>query len=157
MGALVIDGQGRLIGTTENFGIDHGQQANGTVFRLSPPAQGGQSWTLQTLLDFTTIGSYPEAPVLQGPHHVLYGTTSQSGTGIEGGGLVFALAPPAPGRQSWQETPLFTFSSARDGAMPLAGLIADPEGRLYGTASTGGSDQCSAPFCGTVFRVTPPP
>jgi uncharacterized repeat protein (TIGR03803 family) len=156
MSALVIDRQGRLIGTTENFGISHGQQANGTVFRLSPPTQAGQSWTLETLLAFTTVGSYPEAPVLQGPHRVLYGTTLQSGTGINGGGLVFALSPPAPGGNTWQETPLFTFSAAGDGAMPVAGVIADSEGRLYGTASTGGGDQCMAPFCGTVFRVTPP-
>jgi len=40
--------------------------------------------------------------------------------------------------------------------MPLAGLIADPQGRLYGTASIGGDAPCNVPFCGTVYRVTPP-
>jgi len=156
LGTLIKDPEGRLVGTTSNFGTLRGQQTNGTVFRLSPPTQAGQAWKLRTLFYFTTIGSYPNAGVLQGPHHVLYGTTLQAGTGIAGGGLVYALAPPAPGSTSWQETKLFSFPKPGDGAMPLAGLIADPQGRLYGTASIGGDAPCNVPFCGTVYRVTPP-
>jgi uncharacterized repeat protein (TIGR03803 family) len=154
LATLVKDPQGRLLGTTENFGRSHGQQANGTVFRLSPPAKPGAAWTLATLFAFTDIGSYPQAPVLQGRHHMLYGTTMQAGTGVHGNGLVFALSPPAGGSGAWQETPLFSFPAIGDGEFPMAGLIANAKGWLYGTASAGGKN-CAVPFCGTVFRVAP--
>lgn len=151
---VLKDDQGRLLGTTNNFGLSHGQQANGTVFRLTPPAKSGTAWTLETLFAFTDIGTYPEAPVLLGRHHALFGTTMQSGTGLRGNGLVFQLSPPAHGGGAWTETPLFSFPAARDGAFPMGALITDSRGRLYGTTSAGGA-ACSVPFCGTVYRVAP--
>ncbi len=152
---LVQDAQGRLLGTTSNGGLSGGAQANGTVFRLSPPARRDGTWKLATLLAFTTEGSYPAAPVLQGGGGTLYGTTTQAGTGNPGGGLVYALTPPGKGGKDWTETALSTFPKARDGAMPMAGVIPDSAGRLYGTTSTGGFDNCAGPFCGTVYRVEP--
>ena len=61
-----------------------------------------------------------------------------------------ALAAPV-------ETVLYSFKGkgASDGAGPLAGLIADKEGALYGTTQNGGTGNGDSGF-GTVFKLTPP-
>ena len=49
---------------------------------------------------------------------------------------------------------LHDFTGGADGSVPLAGLIADRAGNLYGTASTGGgSPFCGDNGCGTAFRM----
>src|SRR5262249_28613665 len=55
------------------------------------------------------------------------------------------------------ETVLYSFcsqSGCSDGEIPVAGLIADAAGNLYGTTSFGGGG-CAAPGCGTVFKLAP--
>jgi uncharacterized repeat protein (TIGR03803 family) len=68
---------------------------------------------------------------------------------------VFELSPGANG--SWTETVLYNFCSlpnCEDGAFPVAGLVFDTDGNLYGTTSAGGSSTCSG-GCGTIFKLTP--
>jgi uncharacterized repeat protein (TIGR03803 family) len=60
--------------------------------------------------------------------------------GLAGG----ALAAPV-------ETVLYRFTGGSDGANPIAGLIADNTGALYGTTQGGGTGNA-----GTVFKLTPP-
>ena len=55
-----------------------------------------------------------------------------------------ALAAPV-------ETVLYSFAGGSDGAGPIAGLITDKDGALYGTTLEGGT----AGY-GTVFKLTPP-
>ena len=48
-----------------------------------------------------------------------------------------------------------------DGKNPVADLIADKEGALYGTTEIGGVSGCTNSLanpnhCGTVFKLTPP-
>ena len=52
-------------------------------------------------------------------------------------------------------TVVYTFTGGADGGVPLASLIRDMKGNLYGTTSSGGNDNCSslAPGCGVVFKV----
>jgi uncharacterized repeat protein (TIGR03803 family) len=50
-----------------------------------------------------------------------------------------------------QYRPIYNFKGQPDGAIPLAGLVMDPQGRLYGTTLEGGTYNL-----GTVFRLTPP-
>jgi uncharacterized repeat protein (TIGR03803 family) len=71
-----------------------------------------------------------------------YGTTSDGGA--YGLGTVYKLDP------SGNQTVLYSFKGAADGALPESGLIRDPAGNLYGTAQLGGVHGC-----GTVFRITP--
>jgi uncharacterized repeat protein (TIGR03803 family) len=81
----------------------------------------------------------------------LYGTTAYGGT--YGEGTVFKLAPGGT------ETVLFSFCSQGnciDGANPLAGLLQDKAGNLFGTTSDGGGTDCDDGFgCGTVFKLAP--
>src|SRR5579862_564503 len=48
------------------------------------------------------------------------------------------------------------FQGTPDGSNPSGGLISDGAGNFYGTTSGGGRNTCalSAPFCGTVFKMT---
>jgi hypothetical protein len=53
------------------------------------------------------------------------------------------------------ETILYSFQNSNDGAQPLASLIVDKDGSLFGTTAGMGGDPCQVP-CGTVFKLTPP-
>jgi len=53
-------------------------------------------------------------------------------------------------------TPLYEFTGGADGGSPLAGLIMDRNGNLYGTANIGAIHGGNCPYgCGTVFELTP--
>ncbi len=70
----------------------------------------------------------------------LYGMTGGGGdisncSGL-GCGVVFKLSPGSSG--GWIETVLYTFSGGADGAFPIAGLILDSAGNLYGMTNGGG-------------------
>jgi len=56
------------------------------------------------------------------------------------------------------EQVLYRFQGGTDGIQPLAGLLADGRGNLYGTTYAGGTGSCySYPFqtCGLVFQLSP--
>ncbi|MGH9501087.1 MAG: choice-of-anchor tandem repeat GloVer-containing protein [Terriglobales bacterium] len=89
----------------------------------------------------------------------LYGTTQQGGSSpfCAGCGTVFKLAPAQDG--TWSESIIYGFCSAQncgDGAVPLAGLVIDPVGNLYGTTEEGGTGSGCGSGCGTVFELSPP-
>ena len=68
----------------------------------------------------------------------------------KGCGVVFKLD------RSNKETVSYTFGGGADGASPLADLIFDNAGNLYGTASAGGNlSACSGNGCGVVFKLRP--
>jgi hypothetical protein len=59
-----------------------------------------------------------------------------------------------------KETVLYRLCSATlcsDGTEPIAGLIQDSNGNLYGTAAYGGDPNCGTEDsgCGVVFKLTP--
>jgi len=152
---LITGSDGVLYGTTVQGGADDG----GTVFKLAPPAAPGVAWKQTLLHGFAGghDGFYPSGLTadMQG---ALYGTTQFGGsTGCGGGcGTVFKLAPPADGRTNWTETVLYRFQGGNDGANPLANLIADANGALYGTTPQGGGTACNGVGCGVVFKLIPP-
>jgi uncharacterized repeat protein (TIGR03803 family) len=54
------------------------------------------------------------------------------------------------------EQMLYRFQGGSDGNTPLASMIADQAGNLYGTTSLGGGSSSCPGGCGTVFELTPP-
>jgi uncharacterized repeat protein (TIGR03803 family) len=94
--ALVVDKAGNLYGTT----TVGGRNDRGTIFKLTPPAQGGGAWTETVLYSFSGQGdgNQPVAPLMI-RNGVLYGTTTAGGdltcsVGYGPGcGTVFRLAP----------------------------------------------------------------
>jgi uncharacterized repeat protein (TIGR03803 family) len=88
----------------------------------------------------------------------IYGTTNGGGQYCQssgGCGTLYELSPSVGG--GWNETVLYNFCTTGiwftcpDGSNPLAGLIMDGGGNLYGTTAGGGTGQW-----GTVFRLSPP-
>jgi uncharacterized repeat protein (TIGR03803 family) len=140
----------------------------GTVFRLTPPAEGQTAWTETVIYRFKggSDGANPTASLIADGSGTLYGTTFLGGSSNCSGfgcGTVFKLSPPTEAEASWIETVLYSFKAGNDGAGPSASLIADYTGGLYGTTSGGGvgvsalCPQSNVLFtgCGTVFKLKP--
>ena len=108
-----------------------------------------QAWTERVVHSFAggNDGSFPESRLVIDQIGNVFGTTSSGGGGKcnNGCGTVFKIASDGT------ETVLYAFHSRTDGASPVAGLIIEGKGNLFGTTSYGGSP-CA---CGTVFEVTP--
>ena len=119
---VILDPAGNLYGTT----FDGGAAGLGVVYKLDP---AGQETILYTFTRFQD-GQHPAAGVVLDAAGNLYGTTSEGGL-LKGGGIVYMLDPAG------QATILHKFTSA-GGFNPVAGVILDSAGNLYGTASSGG-------------------
>jgi uncharacterized repeat protein (TIGR03803 family) len=164
--SLIFDSSGNLYGTTGAGGAS----GVGTVFELSPePAGGcatgiytGNGWCETVLYSFTgsADGSQPLASLIFDGSGNLYSTTL--GGGASGYGTVFELSPePATGcpagsytGNGWCENALYSFTGGADGAHPVAGLVRETTGNLYGTTEFGGAQPGYAGY-GVVFEVTP--
>jgi uncharacterized repeat protein (TIGR03803 family) len=139
---LVADASGNLYGTTTQGGVSQ-QNSGGVVYELTP-ASG--KWTSTVLYSFPSGEGTPYAPLILDSNGNLYGTISSGGA--HGFGAVFELTPGANG--AWSESLAFSFNGSSDGSAPLAGLVADAAGNLYGTTSAAGTHSG-----GTVFKLTP--
>jgi len=153
---VIADSTGNLYGTTAYGGlqIDRCSLGCGTVFKIS--AAGKE--TVLYRFNGGTDGAWPWGASLLLSAGTLYGTTQvggntggvcQSQSFIPGCGTVFKLDERG-------ETVLYRFNEGSDGAFPMAGVIRDAAGDLYGTAQTGGDLNCNPPFgCGVVYKLDP--
>ena len=155
---LIEGSDGYLYGTTRagganGTGVIFKVLHDGTDFRVLYQFAAITS-TADSGLTVTADGASPVAPLLQYDDGLFYGTTSTGGA--NGRGTIFRLASDGSGFQT-----LHTFGATTagatagllvnaDGATPLAGLTAGPNGNLYGVASAGGVDGA-----GVVFAMTP--
>jgi uncharacterized repeat protein (TIGR03803 family) len=142
-GSVIFDSAGNLYGTT----VHGGASGVGNVYELSPQANG--SWKEKVLHTFDGAdGDYPESSLIFDSAGNLYGTAAVGGA--YGDGTVFELSPNADG--SWKLTTLYSFGGkSDDGGAPMASLIFDVAGNLYGTTSGGGAYRGD----GTVFELSP--
>ena len=146
--SLLRDDAGNLYGTAEEDGSGGG----GVAFELSPPAAGRTAWKEKVLHAFPSSAGSPVAGLIAGPAGALYGATETGGAG-GGAGTVFELTPPAAGKTKWAAKTVFSFN-VRDGSGPIANLVADSAGNLYGTTFSGGLKSSSG--YGVVYALTPP-
>ena len=145
---LIEDKSGNLYGTTD---LGAGVNGYGTVFRLDTTGK------LKTLHTFSGLfdGRYPDARLLRDAAGNLYGTASQGGNIYDcnpGCGVVFKIDSAS------HFSVLYRFTDGADGAYPLAELVRDSAGNLYGTASEGGNltNPVCVTFgngCGVVFKI----
>ena len=155
---VIFDKAGNLWGTTEEGGavVDPHFANGGTVFELSPGPNG--TWS-------ETVISFPHAQIYSGlicdKAGNIYGTTRSDPRNMgTGGGTVFKLGRASNGKYSL--TTLYGFKKAPykfmtntpdiDGIMPVASVIFDAVGNLYGTTSMSGISPDSN--SGTVFKLT---
>jgi uncharacterized repeat protein (TIGR03803 family) len=134
---LVRDAAGNLYGTT----LIGGAYGAGIVFKIN--ASGNE----ELLYSFTggLDGSLPSATLVRDAAGNLYGTTEEGGA--DRGGVVFEV------NATGEETVLHSFRGGTDGLNPLAGVVMDRLGNLYGTTFFGGSTGCES-GCGTVFVLS---
>ena len=133
---LVLDGAGNLYGTT----VQGGGSGEGTVFTLR--ADGTGFAIVHRFTGGASDDGLPAATLILDRAGNLYGTTY--GGSPSSGGTVFKVKTDGTGF-----APLHRFAGgASDGANPLAGLILDGDGNLYGTTDQGGASNL-----GTVFTI----
>jgi uncharacterized repeat protein (TIGR03803 family) len=148
---LIVDQNGNLYGTTSQGGGKKSCTGGcGTVFELSP----GGTETVLYRFGGQADGWAPMGSLVADSSGNLYGTTEYAGNrgqcASNGCGTVFKLSN---GVKTILHT--FTGSSASDGANPVANLIFDASGNLYGTTTIGGTGtNCGTPGCGTVFEIS---
>jgi uncharacterized repeat protein (TIGR03803 family) len=156
-GDLIFDQVGNLYGTTTSGGIGNcGPPGCGVAYKLIP---SNGAWTQNVLYSFgngANDGANPVSGVIFDSAGNLYGTTMRGGSGgqfycpgNEGCGTVFELTPSGLG---WTEKILYNFGvyGRWDGRSPVAGLIFDGSGNLYGATYASGSGGG-----GTVFELSP--
>ena len=147
----LVQQYGNLYGTT----VAGGHYDAGTVFILTRN-RGGVDWSEHTVHSFGRgmDGQSPKAGLVAktgierySPAAALYGTTSAGGA--YGKGTAFEITSNGDGY--FTETILHNFGLyPTDGVDPVAGLISDSAGNLYGTTDGGGADGV-----GTVFQLKP--
>lgn len=145
---VAFDRDGNLWGAATLGG---GPNAEGTLFRLVPPAEPGGAWTEETIHRFRGEpgGDTPECRLVVTPNGQLFGTTYLGGA--HDMGTVFQAIPPLAPDGRWIVRALYSFGATPgDGLNPNAGLT-PASGVLYGVTSTGGAQNR-----GTVFSIRPP-
>jgi uncharacterized repeat protein (TIGR03803 family) len=139
------DAAGNFYVTTYQGGLlNNCQNGCGTILELSK-AEGG--WNATTVYSFSggwDGSSTGSAPVFD-PKGNLYVSTLAR---VESTTILFELTPAAPGK--WRGSVAHNFPSNVGGNSPLAGVIRDAAGNLYGTTVQGG-----AYGWGNVFELTP--
>ena len=97
---------------------------------------------------FSGTGYYTYAGVVRDSAGNLYGTTIGGGTHLQG--TVYELSPNGSG--GYVETILHNFQryDSTDGWRPVADVVLDASGNIYGTTSYGGTHNA-----GMVFELTP--
>jgi uncharacterized repeat protein (TIGR03803 family) len=145
-GGLTMDASENIFGVTDT-----------TVFELSRNGDG--SWSPTVVHSFPSLphdGKGPSGTLAFDSVGNLYGTTARGG-GEYGNGTVFELMPRKKGR--WAERILFSFKEGRkDGKHPLAGIVFDGAGNIYGGTAAGGTGEYDGGLIpgGTVFELVAP-
>jgi uncharacterized repeat protein (TIGR03803 family) len=132
LAGLIQDKEGNLYGTTAGGGVHN----YGVVFKLKADGKEKVLYRFASYRD----GWRPQAGLVRDSAGNLYGTTW--GGGGRGGGAVFKLDTTGA------ETVLHSFTLGAGGGEPVASLVRDSAGNLYGTTNAGGAYNA-----GVVFKL----
>lgn len=154
IGSLALDKAGNLYGVTWVGGNSSVCEPSGcgTVYKIDPSGH-------ETVLHRFSVsdGYLPQSGVKIDSAGNLYGTTFSGGTNPacspDGCGIVYKMDT------SGNETVLYSFGDGTDGGFPVAGVVLDSAGNLYGAALYGGDtggpgSPCFPIGCGVVFKIT---
>jgi uncharacterized repeat protein (TIGR03803 family) len=129
---VIRDSAGNLFGTT----YGGGSNGLGNVYKLDTAGN------LSVLYSFSgPDGQYPASGLARDSAGNFYGTTYYGGSANMG--TIYELD------ESGNETVLYSFQGSTDGGEPLAGVIRDAAGNLYGTTPTGGRQAAG----GVVYKL----
>jgi uncharacterized repeat protein (TIGR03803 family) len=143
--------------TVKAFAVAPGYEPSTVVTAsfIVAPITGPSQNILYSFSATATDGGVPIGGVVVDAKGNIYGTTKFGGPNsvlLAGktvtGGTAFELSPKSGG--GWTEKILYNFGASGDGANPIAGMVFDAKGNLYGTTFEGG--QYGG---GTVFELTP--
>ena len=167
-GTLTLGAGGYLFGTTIFGGANNACSPVGlcgTVFEIKTDSTTGTGYasTPTTLVSFNGAdGAYPQSTLMADSHGNLFGTTFAGGAFTacsDGCGTVFEIKIDSTTATGYASTPttLVSFNST-DGQGPIAGLIADAGGNLFGATSgycalpSVGQPTCPAEY-GALFEI----
>ena len=142
------DSKGNLYGTTYDGGYDWPKCYCGVAFQMTPNGDG--TWTYHVMHRFTNghDGGNPGTGLTVDASGNAYGTAVFGGP--HGNGDVYKLTPAKSGR--WKLSVLYGFPNPNNGWAPVANLVFDKAGIMYGIAN--GPSGCGY-ICGVVFRLSP--
>jgi uncharacterized repeat protein (TIGR03803 family) len=147
--AVVLDDAGNIFGTNEASGNPNCNSpwfsGCGTVWKVD---KKGAATVLYSFTGADGDGAVPVAGLVRDADGNLYGTTLYGGTGTCYDGTGFGCGTVFKLNKKGKMTVLHSFADDGDGIWPMAGLLRDAEGNLYGTTSQGG-----ALGNGAVFKV----
>jgi len=152
---LVFDASGALYGVTKYGGggtLCGTGFGCGTVYKLTPPAQGSGPWAETILYTFTggADGSEPNSNLVFDKNGNLFSTTYYGGA--DSNGTVFELSPPTGGQTAWTETVIHSFNgNVGDGYYPLGNTIMTSSGNILISTSGGGNGGA-----GAIIQLKPP-
>jgi uncharacterized repeat protein (TIGR03803 family) len=136
---LTMDSAGNIYGVTAT-----------AIFELSPNGNGG--WNPSVIYHFANRiasnkvvsgGNVPQGTLVFDKAGNLYGTTYSGGA--DDYGTVFELSPGNKGE--WTKRILYSFQGgSQDGEAPVAGVVLDPAGNIYGTTTEGGANEAGVLF-----------
>jgi hypothetical protein len=114
---------------------------------VAPGAWAASTYKILHAFRKSSGGQGPTGNLISDAAGNLYGTTVGGGSSsCYYCGVVFKLMPNPDG--TWTEHVLYRFTGGTDGDRPLAGVILDAAGNLYGTTLNGGVGD------GVVFELT---
>lgn len=135
LSGVVRDSSGNLYGTTEYGGTNNA----GVLYKIT---SGGVFSVLHSFTGGSTDGSTPWAVPVVDASGNLYGTTYYGGT--SNAGVVYKVTSAG----TFSVLHSFTGGSS-DGSTPIAGVIRDSSGNLYGATYYGGTSND-----GVVYKIT---
>lgn len=142
---VTLDRDGNLYGTAVTGGSGNCEGGCGVIYKLTN-TKG--SWTQKVVHAFTggDDGSGPGSRVTVDRVGNIYGMTPTGGA--YGLGTIYQIRPLSTGAATFKV--IHTFTGGTDGSNGSAGRMILRDGRLYGAATTGGSNGS-----GVVFELTP--